>query len=102
MINKDLSVTLSQLVGSTLVFLISEHWLAKKALNRSDFSLESAINLFSWKIGGIQNVYDNFNSLKFFRKIKRSAIVLDVFLSVFSYLRKLVHLKYSKIVDLRM
>ena len=102
MIEKDLSVTLSQLVGSTLVFLISEHWLAKKALNRSDFSLESAINLFSWKIGGIQNVYDNFNSLKFFRKIKRSAIVLDVFLSVFSYLRKLVHLKYSKIVDLRM
>ena len=101
MIEKDLSVTLSQLVGSTLVFLISEHWLAKKALNRSDFSLKSAINLFSWKIGGIQNVDDNFNSLKFFRKIKRSTIVLDVFLSVFSNLRKLVHLKYSKIVDLR-
>ena len=45
-LDKDLSVRLSELVGSTLVFLISEYWLAKKALNRSAFSLKSVINLF--------------------------------------------------------
>ena len=54
MLDKDLSVRLSQLVESKLVFLISEHWLVKKALNSSAFSLKSVINLFSWKIGGIQ------------------------------------------------
>ena len=54
MLDKDLSVRLSQLVESTLVFLISEHWLVKKALNSSAFSLKSVINLFSWKIGGIR------------------------------------------------
>ena len=53
MLDKDLFVRLSQLVGSTLVFLISGHWFAKKELNSSAFSLKSVTNLFSQKIGGI-------------------------------------------------
>ena len=44
MLDKDLSVKLSQLVGTTLVFVINEHWLAKKELKSSDFSLKSAMN----------------------------------------------------------
>ena len=57
MLDKDLSMRLSQLVGSMLVFLISEHWLVKKTLNSSAFSLKSVITLFSWKIGGIQRTF---------------------------------------------
>ena len=56
-LDKDLSMRLSQLVGSMLVFLISEHWFVKKTLNISAFSLKSVINLFSWKIGGIQRTF---------------------------------------------
>ena len=55
--DKDLSVRLSQLVGSTLIFLISEYCLAKRELNSSAFSLKSVINLFSRKIGGIQGTF---------------------------------------------
>ena len=40
MLDRDLSVKISQLVGSTLVFVINEHWLAKKELKRSAFSLK--------------------------------------------------------------
>ena len=53
MLDKDLSVRISQLVGSTRVFLIIEHWLTRKALNSSAFSPKSVIDLFSWKTGGI-------------------------------------------------
>ena len=55
MLDKDLSARLSQLVGSTLVFLISENWLAKKVLNSPTFPLKLVINLSSWKIGRIQS-----------------------------------------------
>ena len=64
MFDKDLSVRLSQLVGSTLVFSISEHWLANKELNSSALSLKSVINLFSWKIGGLQWTFYPLKNLK--------------------------------------
>ena len=57
MLDRDLSVKLSQLVGSTLVFVINEHWLAKKELKSSAFSLKSVMNLLSWKIGGMQGTF---------------------------------------------
>ena len=47
MLDRDLSVKLSQLVGSTLVFVINEHWLAKKELKSSAFSLKLVMNLLS-------------------------------------------------------
>ena len=61
MLDRDLSVKLPQLVGSLLVFVISEHWLAKKELKSSAFSLKSNIDLhtdakmtgewaFQWKM----------------------------------------------------
>ena len=54
MLDKNLSTRPSQLVGSTVVFLISEHWLTKKDLYSSAFSLKSIIYLFSGETGGIQ------------------------------------------------
>ena len=57
MLDRDLSVKLSQLVGSTLVFVINEHWLAKKELKSSAFYLKSVMNMFSWKIGGMQGTF---------------------------------------------
>ena len=57
MLDRDLSVKLSQLVGSTLVFVINEHWLAKKELKSSAFSLKLVMNLLSWKIGGMQGTF---------------------------------------------
>ena len=57
MLDKDISARLSQLVGSTLVFLISGNWLAKKVLNSPTFSLKLVINLSSWKIGRIQRTF---------------------------------------------
>ena len=57
MLDRDLSVKLSQLVGSTLVFVFNEHWLAKKELKSSAFSLKSVMNLLSWKIGGMQGTF---------------------------------------------
>ena len=57
MLDRDLSVKLSQLVGSTLVFVINEHWLAKKELKSSAFSLKLIMNLLSWKIGGMQGTF---------------------------------------------
>ena len=41
MFDKDLSVKSSKSVGSTLLFRINEHWLAKKEWNNSAFSLKS-------------------------------------------------------------
>ena len=52
MFDKDLSVRFSQLVGSRLVLIINEHWLTKKELNSSAFSLKSVITSISWKPGG--------------------------------------------------
>ena len=57
MFDNDLSVKSSKSVGSTLLFCTKEHWLAKRKLNNSAFSLKSIINLFSWKIGGIQETF---------------------------------------------
>ena len=57
MLDKDSPVRYSQLVGSTLVFFISEHWLAKRELNSSAFSLKSVLKLFSWKIGRIKGTF---------------------------------------------
>ena len=57
MLERDLSVKLSQLVGSTLVSVINEHWLAKKELKSSAFSLKLVMNLLSWKIGGMQGTF---------------------------------------------
>ena len=57
MLGKDLSVIFSQIVGSTLVFLISEHWLTRSELISSAFSLKSVIIFFSLKIGGIQETF---------------------------------------------
>ena len=45
MLDRDLSVKLPQLVGSLLVFVINEHWLAKKELKSSAFFLKSNIDL---------------------------------------------------------
>ena len=61
MLGKDLFARLSQSVGSTwstLVFLISEHWLAKTELNSSAFSLKSASNKFVFmKKEGMQGIF---------------------------------------------
>ena len=54
MFEKDLSLKSSKSVGSTLLFCTDEHWLAKEELNNSAFPLKSVINLFWWKIDGIQ------------------------------------------------
>ena len=56
MLDKDLSVRFSQLVGSKLVTSIFNQWalIGKERINSSVFSLKSVINLFSSKIGGIQ------------------------------------------------
>ena len=50
-LDKDLSVELLQLVGSSQVFVINEHWFARKELNSSAFSLKSLIDLLWQKIG---------------------------------------------------
>ena len=71
MLDKGLSVKLSQLVGSSLVFALNEHWLAKKELKSSAFSLKSVMNLLSWKIGEMQGTFlplKNFYPLKNFSK----------------------------------
>ena len=57
MLHRDLSVKLPQLVGSTLVFVISDHWLAKKGLKSSAFSLKLVMSLLSRKIGGMQGTF---------------------------------------------
>ena len=57
MLHRDLSVKLSQLVGSRLVFLISEYWLARQKSKSFASSLKSVMNLLSWKIGGIQGTF---------------------------------------------
>ena len=49
MLDRDLSVKLSQLVGSTLVFVINEHWLAKKELKSSAFSLKVVSQEYSYR-----------------------------------------------------
>ena len=66
MLDRVLSVKLSQLVGSTLVFVFNEHWLAKNELKNSAFSLKSVMNLLSWKIGGMPGT---FSPVKGFFKI---------------------------------
>ena len=57
MLDSDLSVKLSQLVGSSLVFTINEHWLTEKEWKNSAFSLNSVSNLLSWIIGEIRGTF---------------------------------------------
>ena len=86
-LDEDLTVRLSQLVGSTLVFLISEHLLTKKELNSSAFSLKSVINLFSWKIGGIQGTFLPVKGYLRYKTILCHKAALDV-INQFFYLKK--------------
>ena len=55
-LGRDLSAKRSKLVGSSLGFVINEHWLAKKELKSSALSLKSVKNL-SWKSGGMQGIF---------------------------------------------
>ena len=57
MLDRDLTVKILQLVESSLVFVINEHWLAKKELNSSVFSIKLVMNLLSWKIGRMQGTF---------------------------------------------
>ena len=57
MLDSDLCVKLSQLVGSSLVFTINEHWLTEKEWKNSAFSLNSVSNLLSWIIGEIRGTF---------------------------------------------
>ena len=56
-LGRDLSAKRSKLVGSSLGFVINEHWLAKKELKSSALSLKSVKNLLSWKSGGMQGIF---------------------------------------------
>ena len=88
MLDRDLSVKLSQLVGSTLVFVINEHWLAKKELKSSAFSLKSVMNLLSWKIGEMQETF-----LPVERFFKRDQYVFELVLGLDNFLT--IFEKYS-------
>ena len=52
-----LSVTYLRFVGSLLQFFNKEHWLEKKELKSSAFSLKSVIKQFSWNNGGIRGIF---------------------------------------------
>ena len=55
--DKDLSVLGCRKEGISLPLSMIEHCLAKKELNNSAFSLELVTDLFSRKIGGIQDIF---------------------------------------------
>ena len=55
--DKDLSVLGCRKEGISLLLSIIEHYLARKELNNSAFSLKLVTNLFSLKIGGIQGIF---------------------------------------------
>ena len=52
-----LSVTYLRFVGSLLQFFNEEHWLEKKELKSSAFSLKSVIKWFSWNNSGISGIF---------------------------------------------
>ena len=52
-----LSVTYLIYVGSLLQFFNKEHWLEKKELKSSAFSLKSIIKRFLWNNGGISGIF---------------------------------------------
>ena len=56
-VSKLLSVTYLSFVGSLLKFFNKEHWLEKKKLRSSAFSLKSVIKEFSWNNGGISGAF---------------------------------------------
>ena len=59
----DLYVTKGKIDGNVLLLLIYEHCFAKKDLKISLFSLKSAINLLSWKNGGINWIFLAFKTV---------------------------------------
>ena len=79
MLDKDLSIRLSQFVGSTLVFLISEHWLAKKL-----------ISLFSEVSNNFVFIKNRRNTRKIDQYVFEMILGLDKFLAI---LRNILALK---------
>ena len=55
--DKELSVLGCSKEGISLALSIIEHCLAKKEFSNSAFYLKFVTNLFSWKIGGIQDIF---------------------------------------------
>ena len=47
--------------GNMLLFGMSEHWLAKKELKISPFSLKSVTYLLLWKVGGMHGTFFSFS-----------------------------------------
>ena len=47
--------------GNMLLFGMREHWLAKKELKISLFSLKSVTYLLLWKIGGMHGTFFSFS-----------------------------------------
>ena len=93
MLDRVLSVKVSQLAGSTLVFVINEHWLGKNELKNSAFSLKSVMNLLSWKIGRMQGT---FLSVKRVFKIDQSVFELELGTDTFwQFLRNILALKFQ-------
>ena len=52
-----LSVKYLRFVRSLLQFVNKEHWLKRKELKSSVFSLKSVIKRFSWNNGGISGIF---------------------------------------------
>ena len=55
--SRHLFVSWGRSVCKALLLLKREHWFTKKWLNNSAFSLNSVMNLFSWKKGGMQGIF---------------------------------------------
>ena len=49
--------------GNMLLFGMREHWLAKKELKTSLFSLKSVAYLLLWKIGGMHGTFFSFSNI---------------------------------------
>ena len=47
--------------GNMLLFGMSKHWLAKKELKISPFSLKSVTYLLLWKVGGMHGTFFSFS-----------------------------------------
>ena len=47
--------------GNMLLFGMREHWLAKKELKISPFSLTSVTYLLLWKVGGMHGTFFSFS-----------------------------------------
>ena len=56
-VSSSLLVSFSSWFAKTLLLFNRVHWLAKKILKSSAFSLKFVINLISWNTGGIQGIF---------------------------------------------